>query len=352
MTAIDSLISVNISNQTGAVTQVGFSVPLIVGATDTKWAEGDVVHTYSDAGSMLSDGFKTTSPEYLAASAMMSQNIKPAVFKVGLKGSSDLTSGLNAIMAQDNTWYGLCLSGLTDADILEAAASVEANRKLMVAASFSKDIADASSTTDLGSTLKAAGYHRTGLWYTANTNGTFEAALLGSQLAMVPGSNNWAYKNLSGVAGDNLSDNVKNILIGSPIGGTNGKNANIYVPVGGLNITQMATAASGRYLDITVGLDWLQSNLQTDVFAILSNVAKVPYTDVGVSMLISAVRTRLDIGVLNGLIDDKSPITVTAPSINNVTANQRAHRIAPTITFTCRLQGALNAVAITGTVTV
>jgi len=351
MAAIDNLIKVNISNQTGAVAQPGFSVPLIVGATATGWAEGDAVHTYTDAASMLTDGFTSTAPEYLAAVSMMSQNIVPTQFKVGMKGGSDLATGLTAIMAQDNTWYGVCLAGLTDDDILEAAPWVESNKKLLVASSFASDIAT-SVTSDLASELQTAGYHRTGLFYTANENGILEAALLGSQLAMVPGSNNWAYKNLSGVSGDTLSENAKNILLGSPVAGTTGKSANIYVPVGGLNITQMGTAASGRFFDITVGIDWLQSNLQTDVFAALSSVAKVPYTDVGVSMLMQIVRTRIDIGVSNGLIDGKSDIIVTAPSINNVTANQRAHRIAPTITFQCRLQGALNAVLITGTVTV
>lgn len=351
MAAIDNLISINISNQTGAVAQAGFSVPLIVGKTPTQWANGDVVHTYSSPAGMLTDGFTSTSPEYLAASSMYAQNIVPTQFKVGMKGGSDIGAGLSAIMAQDNTWYGLCHSGLTDADTLAAAAWVEGNKKLFIASSNAAAIAT-SSTSDLASTLQTAGYSRTGLFFTANPNGILEAALLGSQLAMVPGSNNWAYKNLNGVAADAITDNQKSILLGSPIAGTTGKSANVYSQVGGVNITQMGTAASGRFFDITVGIDWLQSNLQSDIFAVLSSVAKVPYTDAGVAMLMQVVRTRLDIGVTNGLIDGKSNITVTAPLIVNVTQNQRAHRIAPTITFSCRIQGALNAVTITGTVTV
>lgn len=351
MAAIDNLISVNITNETSAVAQQGFSVPLIVGETATGWPEGDVVHTYTDAASMLEDGFTGTSPEYLAAVSMMSQNIVPTEFKVGAKGGSDVATGLSAVLAQDNTWYGLCFAGLGDGDILAAAPWVESNKKLFIASSATPEIAT-TAKDDLASTLQTAGYSRTGLFFTANKNGTLEAALLGSQLAMTPGSNNWAYKNLSGVAADTLSDNQKNILLGSPIGATHGKAANVYTQVGGISITQMGTAASGRFFDITVGIDWLQSNLQTDIFAMLSNASKIPYTDAGVAMLMQAVRTRLDIGVANGLIDGKSDITVNAPSVLSVTQNQRAHRIAPTITFTCRLQGCLNAVTITGTVTV
>lgn len=253
---------------------------------------------------------------------------------------------------QNNTWYGVAICSNTDADILEVAAYLESQKKIFLPVSNDSDISS-SSTTDLGSVLKGKAYDRTGLIFSlAGILQGIEAAWLGGQLPAVPGSNNWAFKTLKGISPDVLTANQQQNLIGIPEAGIQGKNVNIYQTVGGVNITQMATMASGQYIDITVGLDWLESTLQTNIYAALVNALKIPYTDKGVGILISAVKAAIDQGVVNGLIDGDSPITITAPPVLSVPANQRANRIAPTISFSCRLQGAFNAVIVQGTVTV
>jgi hypothetical protein len=447
MPSIDQIIQVNISQQTAAVAQASFSVPLIVGPTSNGWSGSDYVHVYSSAAAMLTDGYISSNPEYIYALELMAQPITPSQFMVGKRsaavaqvdtlavntlttshayavtvngvvysytagggdtqqavltallalivvggavtgavagtgGSALLTltstapgaavtySAVDAlltkaavtpnngiatdianILAQNGGWYGWCLAGATDADILQAAAWTEGQKKIFLGASSTSAIGT-SSSTDVASKLQTAAYKRTALLFTPGAAAAgIEAAWLGGQLPQTPGSNNWAFKTLAGITADVLTDTQRNNAMGNPVAGTVGKNANIHTSVGGVNITEMGTMAGGQFIDITVGIDWLQSTLQTNIYSALVNAKKIPFTDAGVAILISAVRQALDTGVANTLIDPAG-ISITAPSVAAVSANQRAKRIAPTISFACRLQGAFNAVVISGTVTV
>ena len=274
----------------------------------------------------------------------------------GTTPNHTITSDIAQAQVQNNSWYGYCICSNTDGDITQCAAFTEPQTKIFGAASNDAAIGT-SSTSDLASTLKGLSYKRTFLFFSPNSYNTgIEAALMGGQLPAVPGSNNWAFQTLAGIAVDTLSSTQQTNCIGVPEAGIAGKNVNIYQTVGGVNITEMGTMIGGQYIDITVGIDWLKSQLQTNVFGALTGAAqaasKIPYTDKGTAVLMSAVQAAIDLGVTNGLIDGASPITITAPLVASVPTNQRANRIAPTISFTCRLQGAFNAVIVNGTVTV
>lgn len=272
---------------------------------------------------------------------------------VALTANNGIQTDINNIISVNNSWYGMMITQGTDNDVLQAAALIQSLKKIYGAISSTAAIATPVST-DVASLLEAKGYTRTFLTYTApaNVSEGKEAAWMGGQLPAVPGSNNWAYKQLLGCTPDNISQSAQAILIGDPVAGVAGKNVNIYQTVGGSNITQMGTMASGQYIDLTVGIDWLESTLQTNIFANLVQNPKIPYTDIGTGILISAVKAAIDQGVTNGFIDGASPISITAPMVSTVPANQRANRISPTISFSCRLAGAFNAVVVMGTVTV
>lgn len=452
MAAIDTLVKINIAQNTQSVPTASFSIPLIIGPTSTSWGTTDFVHAYTDPASMLDDGFTTSSPEYIYALELFEQDISPSEFFVGHRaaavkqvdtfavgvnapthtfaftlngivisytsGGSDtqqvvlgglltaigvafptnppvtgavtgtgsgalltltssvfgqpviytavdadltlvnvtanysLANDLANIIGANNTWYGIALCSNTDADISELATAVEALKKIFIGVSNDAAIAT-TSTTDLLSVLKGKSYKRTALIYSPlSFNLGIEAAWMGGQLPATPGSNNWAYKTLIGISPDVISDNARGIIIGNPVAQIAGKNGNIYSTIGGVNITQMGQMVGGQFIDITIGLDWLESTLQTNIFAALVQSKKIPYTDKGTTVLMQAVKAAIDQGVVNGLIDGASPITIDAPPVLSVPANQRANRVAPTITFTCRLQGAFNAVDVEGTVTV
>lgn len=452
MSALDQIININISQNTTAVAQASFSIPLIVGPTANGWS--DFVHAYSSPAGMLTDGYTTSSPEYVYALEMFEQPLAPTQFLVGKRStavaqqstlavgtlvatghdysftlngvlisytsSSDtqqsILTALNAaitaafspatpptsgvvtgmgsgalltltstevgqaftvsaidpdltyvitvpnvgivtdlqnIIGENNSWYGLVGCAFSDADIVEAAAYIETLKKIYIAISSTSAITT-SATTDVASVLKSKSYKRTGLIYTAPSyvaEGK-DAAWVGGQLPYTPGANNWAFKTLVGCTPDVLSQSVQAILIGDPVASVPGKNVNIYQTIGGVNITQMGTMAGGQYIDLTVGIDWLQSTIQTNVYSALVNSAKIPYTDKGTGILISAVNAAIQQGVTNGLIDGTQPIVVTAPLVATVPLSQRANRVSPTISFSCTLAGAFNAIVVNGTVTV
>lgn len=448
MAALDQIVQVVLTAQTTAVPTASFSIPLILGSTANGWSGGDYVHAYTDPADMLTDGYSSSSPEYIDALAAFSQTVTPAQVLVGKRGTAaaqsdtlvvntltvghaysvsvngaaysatasggdtqqsilgtlrtaiiaaqpltgvvtgtgasaslaltstipgqavtytaidpllthatvtanaGISSDLANVAAQNPSWYGLATPGASDAEILQAATWVEANKKLYVAVTSTSAVAT-TATTDLGSVLKSKGFKRTALAFSpANVVAGFGAAWLGSQLPLTPGSSNWAFRTLAGQTADTLTGSQVAACIGSPIDGIRGKNVNVYQQVGPANITQMGTTASGQYIDITVGLDWLESTLQANIYALIVNNLKIPYTDSGVTQLMSGVRSAVDTGVVNGLIDGDSPISVTAPRVLTVATNQRANRIGPPVSFACRLQGAQNSVQVLGTVNV
>jgi hypothetical protein len=92
--------------------------------------------------------------------------------------------------------------------------------------------------------------------------------------------------------------------------------------------------------------------MQYDVYDVLVNNNKVPYTDAGVAMVESRIRSRLNIGVdVGGLSSDPAP-TVTVPRVSSETTANRANRTIPDIYFTATLAGAIHSVTINGTVSV
>lgn len=256
------------------------------------------------------------------------------------------------IQSENDLWYGVVLCSNTDADIEQLAAYIETQKKIFLATSNDAAI-PTSVTTDIASVMKGKSYKRTALIYSAlSYNLGIDAAWIGGQLPATPGSNNWAFKTLVDISPDVLTPNQQAILIGVPVAQVAGKNVNIYQTVGGVNITEMGQMIGGQYIDITIGIDWLQSTIETNIYTLLVQNPKIPYTDKGTGTLIAAVRAAIDQGVVNGLIDGASPIVITAEAVADVPQAQRANRVAPTINFTCRLAGAFNSVVVSGIVTV
>jgi len=273
----------------------------------------------------------------------------------GTTANAGIQPDLANIQAQNNSWYGFCIAQAQftpNDEILQAAAWTEAQKKIYLASSNLAGITTLGGSGDIGQLLQSAAYKRTALLYTvAGYAQGAEAAWLGGQLPQTPGSNNWAFKTLNGITADVLSDTARSATVGNPGAGVVGRNVNIYTPLGGINVTQFGTTASGQYIDITIGIDWLQSTIQTNVWSQLALSTKIPYTDAGTAVIIQAVRQAIDQGVVNKLIAPDG-ITISAPSVTSVSTNQRAQRIAPTVSFSCRLQGAFNAVTIAGNVSV
>jgi len=259
--------------------------------------------------------------------------------------SDSMADDLTAIDLVDSNWYALVLTSRTDQHILDAAAWIEASIKIFGVASANAACYDSGSTTDIAYLLFAQGYERTFVMYQADAATTYpEAAWMGREMAALPGSNNWAFKNLSGVAATNLTTTQRTNLYA--------KKANSYETRGGVNITKNGTMVSGEYIDVVIGLDWLTSEMATGIFNRLANLPKIPFTNAGLAAIQADMLFTLNKAVSRGVLSPDTPPTVTMPALSSISANDKAARRLTGVTFFGVLAGAINAITIAGVVTV
>lgn len=248
---------------------------------------------------------------------------------------------ISAVQLVNDSWYFLSIDSHDVADIAAVAADIQAKKKLY---GFATDQASVrtSATTDIFSTLKLASYDRSfGLWNAADEVYP-EAGWIGSQAQATPGSNTWAYKNISGATPDVQSDTHTGYLMS--------KNANTYETLGGVNRTVNGKTCKGEFIDVMVLVDWTQSRIKEGIWQILANSPKIPYTNQGLSQIEAVIRRVHAEGVRNGGYDPDRPAVIVMPDATTVDANLKAARSLEGVTFTFYLSGAIHTVAVRGTV--
>jgi hypothetical protein len=252
---------------------------------------------------------------------------------------SDLIQSYNDFYAVINTRRATEAEQLQD--IEQTADFIEAQLKVYAYA-IDQATMITSATTDIASILKAKALDRTFGIYSADHDNYPEAAWLGGQLPKDPGSITWAFKTLVGITPDVLSENATFNL--------RAKNGNFYEDIANLNQTSNnAVVASGEYIDIIRGVDWLQARMSERIFTRLVNTGKVPFTSDGISAIETDIRAQLDQGVVVGFITDD--YIVNMPDIDSIDPADKALRFLTGITFTAILQGAIHKVRIDGKVT-
>lgn len=248
--------------------------------------------------------------------------------------------------AKPGSFYGLALDSNSKAEITAAAAWVESNGPLLFIWNNSDTANITNVTTDIFSTEKNLAHARSGGIYAGSQLLCYSgAAMLGKAFSNNPGSITFMYKTLASVPADNLQQTAQNNL--------NGKNGNYYITLADINVTINGKSASGEFFDITWGVDWLTSRIQISVFATLASNPKVPYNDLGVDLLKSAVMGELLLATSPAfnLLDTTPAPTVSAPPVASIPASDRASRVFPQISFFGKLAGAIHTLTIKGVVT-
>lgn len=348
MSNIDRIVDVTITRQTAVPSIPSFSDPIIVAEflttdVDPVYGADERVRAFNSL-SGIGEAFGTGTDVYRAAAAMLSQN--PAVGTVyigrkltGIDGDESWTEALVAVAAENNAWYGLIAATRTLADQQMVADWTEANNKLFVTATDSK-----AATADMLEYASVNTLDRTAVIYHSTADLTADddwadAAWLGKMFPKDPGTANWAFKSLATVAADDLS--------GAEQATIEGVNGNYYISVAGISVTRLGTVGSGEYLDIIRGIDWLEARIQQEVFGDLQRNDKVAFTDAGVQVVLSALRSVLQEAQDAGLL---ASYTATAPEVADVSVTDKGNRLLPDVNFTGVLAGAINVVEINGTV--
>lgn len=306
-------------------------------------ASGTLAVTHDDAAA---DGSATLTPDVALApyTLKLSSNITDA-----LSTSETLTTALGLIVNVAD-FYGIAAYTHLEADILEI--SVFANAGKYIYGYSTANVTDKTTAlTAIMGQLQALTADRSfGMWDeeagVGNGDATEypEAAWMGDRFPSAPGSSTWMFKSLSGISVDSItgteSTNIRN------------KNGNTYETIGGVNITREGKMASGEFIDVIRGVDWLESRMEERIFSRFVNLPKIPYTNAGVAIIEAEVRAQLQEAIEAGVIDGEQPIIIVSPKVSEVSANDRANRILPAITFEAKLAGAIHKATVRGTVTV
>jgi hypothetical protein len=130
------------------------------------------------------------------------------------------------------------------------------------------------------------------------------------------------------------------------------KKANCYQVIKGLGFTLWGWAASGRFLDVMVAVDWFDVGITDRIVLLLRNNDVVPYTDKGIETVRAQVAGQIQDGIGLGIIDGAQPWGVTAPKVAEISPTDKASRVLPNIRYTYTLSGAIHSVKVIGVVKV
>ena len=348
--AYKDIVQINVTRQTTSVAVAAFNVALVLSQfapskTTTTFTRA---RSYGDLNALADDGWAESDAVYKMAQAIFAQNPCVSRIVVGRIDSDDLdmAASMAAIQAEDNSWYGVVIDQALASSQQALAAWVEANKRFAIMWTSDSDTYDATKDTDLASFLNAATYDRTAvIFHTAPAAGDDypDAAWMGEGFPYAPGSSTWAYKTLKGVTKDNITPTKETVL--------SSKNCNYYSEVGGVNITQEGKVASGEWIDIIIGTDWLEARLREAVFAAFVNNRKVPFEDDGITVVQGLVKGVLMEGADAGILQ-KDSISVTVPKYKDVPQADRVGRFLPDVKFTALYQGAIHRTKISGTISV
>ena len=303
---------------------------------------------YGSVAEMASDRWASTDAVYKIANAIFSQNPSVNKIVVGRKDSGDasIDAALNAIANENNDWYGVVVDQAMVANFADVASWVETAKKFAIFWITDVNAYDASKSTDLASVLKLANRNRSAVvWHAIPTGGADypDAAWMGEGFPYEPGTSTWAYKTLNGVTPDTLLASQETAL--------KGKNCNYYTTVGGVSITQEGKVASGEYIDIIIGTDWIEARLREAVYSALVNNRKIPYDDTGIAMIEGLVKGVLNEAASKGILQADS-IAVTVPKYADIPQADKLARKLPDVKFSALYQGAIHSVTINGTISV
>jgi len=266
--------------------------------------------------------------------------------------SVSVVTDLTAIQDVNDDWYALACTDRTKATVLDIAAWIESQVKIFGTASDDPNIilyppgsGSGFDSTSIAYTFFSLGYVRTFVLYHDEAASDYpECAWFGAVLPLTPGSETWKFKTLNSISYSDLTSTQQANVFA--------KSANTYEYLGGVGITQNGTMAQGEYIDIIRGVDWLTSTIQSYVYSVLVNSPKVPYTDSGITAIESQIRRALQQGVSNNFIAADPQYQIFVPKAVNVPPIDKANRILRNVSFQATLAGAIQAVQITGTVSV
>lgn len=198
-------------------------------------------------------------------------------------------------------FYGLTFTSLINSDHLAVAAYIEAatNKHLYGITSTDAGVLSSLSVSDIAYLTSNLKYKRTSVQY-SSSNSYAVCSLLARILTTNYNANNTTitlmYKQEPGIVAESLNTTQLTAL--------ESKNCNVFVTYNNNTaIIEKGTVASGDFVDIITGTDWLALAIQTAAYNLLyTSTTKIPQTDAGTHLIVTTVENICSQGVINGLL--------------------------------------------------
>lgn len=317
--------------------------------------------TSSTTGTTSSVGFASAPASGTDVSALLLlQSSQGGRIVAGIAAES-LVSAVETLANQSTDWYGLYVASthtVVNADVLAVAPFIEGASPSRIYGVTTQDptVLDPTQSTDIASELKAAKYQRTFVQYSSSS--PYAAASIFGRAFTVDftGSNTTItlkFKQEPGIVAETLTQTQASAL--------EAKNCNVFVNYNNSTaILEQGVMANGYFFDEVHGLDWLQNQVQTNVFnALYTGATKIPQTDAGVTVLANAAEQACEQGVGNGLLAPGvwnaagfGAITqgqmlpkgyyIYQPPVSSQSQSDREARKAPTLQIAVKLAGAVH----------
>ena len=335
-------ITINVSRGTLGLQQQNFT-PIVIGSGIA--ASGTVNAT--ELTDLTDAGYLVTDQEYIMASAMFAQSPSPAVVKVMRKTDAvAYDAALSALITTDDDFYAITIESREKADLALVGTWANSNKKFFFGGS--DDI----------TALDSRNVDREAYLIHDNADTDYpECAWVGREIPKQPGSNTWKWKTLSG---QNASTFTSTEL--STIRANNGQALQSQA---GAIFTNEGKTTSGEYIDIIIGQDWVEDQLNIGLLGLFLRNDKVAMDDVGIAQIEGVVRDVLKRAGDNKIIaaavseadleksDDKLYIyQVTVPLRADISVADRAARTLTGVKFVYTTSGAIHHTTITGLIEV
>ena len=198
-------------------------------------------------------------------------------------------------------WYAVTILTAADSDHVACAGYIEGatNKHLYGVTTQEAAVLNSSDTTNIAYQLKQLGYNRAITQY-SSSNAYAVCSLLARILTTNYNVNNTVitlmYKQEPGIVAETVNVNQLNAL--------ESFNCNVFVAYNNNTaIIEPGTCASGEFIDIITGTDWLSLDIQTSVYNLLyTTPTKVPQTDTGNHLIATTIEAVCSQGVTNGLL--------------------------------------------------
>lgn len=271
---------------------LGFGKVLILGSSAT----GAPYKTYKlDSLDGVKADYATTTEEYKAAAALYGQGdyapqeIAIAQIKTGTEPET-VTEAMERVWGEDFYFIVSTSAVAADRDAIAAYVDLQNYRMYFTRASDAAEIA----------AFKAKLFTRSVMFEHTDITNYPEVAWIGRAGSAPVGSITWKGNILAGIQPMDIDSTQLNEI--------HLRGANTYVTKAGDNVTSEGKTVSGEFIDDIHSKDFIKYSIEFAVQKLFNRVDKVPFTDAGIAQIEAQVRTVLQRGSNQGMINIENDV--------------------------------------------